>query len=529
MAVNPFLRGMTGQQMGVGRRSAADFFTQQASPSMALPVRRPTPPQRLSAAPTQPLDIAGLRRQVLAQSAAPTAPQSRQALMAKYGLAPTAPAPKPSPMQRLSSAMPASGTPQMAGLGAAGRTMLELSGYQPIAEAPSIGQILARSAEAGIGAMEKRQEAEQAEAEKQAAAKRQEMLDAITLGEFNIKRRKDARAAAAEGQPTKPYEIYDVSTGRKVFVRDVPDGKGGFTTEQVGGVAAEKATTTSSKLFAVNIPGEDTMYLRADDPSLDDYLGDKGQELGAVVTEAPKVVGTKSEVTPGLTKASHAKMAEATFNAQNNIIKLENVSSAFEDEFLTVQGKAKRVWAELKDNLGTANPDDKAYIQAQTRWKTRAWNQVNDYIKAITGAQMSEAEARRIMKSLPNPDDSLFAVTSPTKYREALNTAIQDAKMAVARQEYFLKQGLKPEYYETSVPKEKRLGKSGFDVIYRSKDGKIIETYDMPKIMDDYTDKIASKYEKEEYSNLTDDQKIKMINQEVNSYFGLSKMPGQGI
>lgn len=200
MAVNPFLRGMTGQQMGLGRPSLAQ---------MMAPATAPTP---TVAGPTmaaaQPLDIAGLRRQVLAQAAAPTAPQSRQALMAKYGLAPTAPAPKPSPMQRLSAALPASGTPEMAGLGAAGRTMLELSGYQPIAQAPSIGQILARSAEAGIGAMEKRKAAEearaQAEAEAQAAAAKLTFEQDLAMKELKIKQDKEAREAAAAQTPKGP-------------------------------------------------------------------------------------------------------------------------------------------------------------------------------------------------------------------------------------------------------------------------------------------------------------------------------------
>ena len=47
--------------------------------------------------------------------------------------------------------------------------------------------------------------------------------------------------------------------------------------------------------------------------------------------------------------------------------------------------------------------------------------------------------------------------------------------------------------------------------------------------MDSYTDEISAKYETDKYSNLTDDQKIAMINQEVNSYFGLANTPGQGI
>lgn len=195
MAVNPFLRGMTGGQMGIGRPSLAQMMAPATAPTPT--VAGPT------VASAQPLNLAGLRRQVLAQAAsptAPTAPQSRQALLAKYGLAPTAPTPAPSMMQRVSSALPAAGTPEMAGLGAAGRTMMELSGWQKATEAPSLGQILARSAEAGIGVMEKKQAAEQAAAEKKAAAEAEaaklKFDQRIATEELRIKQQKAAIDAA---------------------------------------------------------------------------------------------------------------------------------------------------------------------------------------------------------------------------------------------------------------------------------------------------------------------------------------------
>jgi hypothetical protein len=205
MAYNPFLRGMTGQQMGVGRPSLAQ---------MMAPATAPTP---TVAGPTmaaaQPLDIAGLRRQVLAQAVAPTAPQSRQALMAKYGLAPTAPAPKPSAMQRVSAALPATGTPEMAGLGAAGRTMMELSGWQKATEAPSLGQILARSAEAGIGVMQKKQEAEQARAQAEAATEAAARKEAREERELQIKESKEQREAAT-GPKLTP------TSGKRIVEKD---------------------------------------------------------------------------------------------------------------------------------------------------------------------------------------------------------------------------------------------------------------------------------------------------------------------
>ena len=216
--MSPFLRGMTGQQMGVGMGAGTMSPAERRLMILSAPSVGQQPAQQAGVGPRvqAPLDIAGLRRQVLAQSAAPTAPQSRQALMAKYGLAPTAPAPKPSPMQLLSSAMPASGTPQMAGLGAAGRAMLEMSGYQPAAQAPSIGQILARSAEAGIGAMEKRKAAEQAAAEKKAAAERQARLDELQRRNVESQiaaREKEEKTAKALN--FKSTAVIDPETGQR--------------------------------------------------------------------------------------------------------------------------------------------------------------------------------------------------------------------------------------------------------------------------------------------------------------------------
>jgi len=269
MADNPFLRGMTGQQMGVGRRSAADFFTQQASPSMALPVRRPTPPQRLSAAPTQPLDIAGLRRQVLAQSAAPTAPQSRQALMAKYGLAPTAPSQAPAKRaslpQRLSSALPAAGTPQMAGIGAAGRTMMELSGYQPAATAPGLGQILARSAEAGISTMRERQAAE-------AAAARQKEQDELTrrYREAQIKQMGQQKGLDIK----KPYSVPAVKDGVRGTVQKQYLGIGAPGADQYGVVEIPNSFVPDpAKTPAVQMLPEDKA------------AGERARTVGKYVTE----------------------------------------------------------------------------------------------------------------------------------------------------------------------------------------------------------------------------------------------------
>ena len=78
---------------------------------------------------------------------------------------------KPSATDTVSELLPAAGTPAMAGLGAAGRTMMQLGGWQD--KPYTFGQIVGAGAEKGIAAMQAQQKAE-------AAAKRQAEQDELT-------------------------------------------------------------------------------------------------------------------------------------------------------------------------------------------------------------------------------------------------------------------------------------------------------------------------------------------------------------
>jgi hypothetical protein len=433
MAVNPFLRGMTGQQMGVGRRSAADFFMQQASPSMALPVRRPTPPQRLSAAPTQPLDIAGLRRQVLAQSAAPTAPQSRQALMAKYGLAPTAPAPKPSPMQRLSAALPASGTPQMAGLGAAGRAMLEMSGYQPIAQAPSIGQILARSAEAGIGAMEKKQALAEKKAKEEAALK-----------------------AAAEQQ------TYEREQAAKELALD-----------ERRTAAAER--TEIDELYA----GAERLGLTGQD-AIDFVMNQLAKKKGG--TDVSVTIGPNGEKTMALDNSVIKKQQDAVLKAASTTDLLTDIQATYKPEFQEIPTRMQNLWLKYKDKFGSASDSEQESLRQFAEYKQNAMEAVNQYIRDITGAQMSVAEAERLSKALPQPGTGIFDGDSPAEFESKLKNAIRKVKLAEQRAKYFLSEGIDVSYNYEQTSSD--VLDADFDTDARFKmNGKTISLNDMPRII----------------------------------------------
>jgi hypothetical protein len=66
------------------------------------------------------------------------------------------------------------------------------------------------------------------------------------------------------------------------------------------------------------------------------------------------------------------------------------------------------------------------------------------YIKRITGAQMSEAEAERIKLAMPDIGQGFFDGDGPTKFQSKMKNAMEKIKLAEARYQMYLSQGLQP-------------------------------------------------------------------------------------
>ena len=147
----------------------------------------------------------------LPQSIAPTTPVKSQAeLLAAYGLGrkpvqtvggERRVAGTPAARTGMSGMLPAVGTPEMAGIGAAGRTLMQLGGWQD--KPMTLGQILGAGAEKGIEAMQARRNAMAAAEEKKAAAARQAERDELSRRNIESQievRERPAGAVSAAGK-----------------------------------------------------------------------------------------------------------------------------------------------------------------------------------------------------------------------------------------------------------------------------------------------------------------------------------------
>lgn len=120
-----------------------------------------------------PLRLMQLRKSVVEQQMRPQRTAAEQMMAMPTRIKPT---PAPSLNDRISGMMPAAGTPQAAGLGAAGARMLQLSGYsdRPI----PMSQILGEAAQAYTTAKKETATEQREETLLKSAAERQARLDA---------------------------------------------------------------------------------------------------------------------------------------------------------------------------------------------------------------------------------------------------------------------------------------------------------------------------------------------------------------
>lgn len=104
----------------------------------------------------------------------------------------------------------------------------------------------------------------------------------------------------------------------------------------------------------------------------------------------------------------------------------------------SLSGQVKRMGLEWKDFItgGDLTDDQARYLVEVTTMRGDVLENVNRTIKEITGAAMGVQEAKRIIATLPNVNDS------PTVFKAKLDRVMDQTRMSVARYNYWRNSGL---------------------------------------------------------------------------------------
>lgn len=139
-------------------------------------------------------------------------------------------------------------------------------------------------------------------------------------------------------------------------------------------------------------------------------------------------------------KEAQNKIDEKMLNTGEQIARLDSIASSIKPEHLTYEGRLKGGWLGLQDAFRSGNasmtPDDRKYLEEFTTLRAKSIANLNSYIKEMTGAAMSEAEAKRLMAVMPNAGTGVFDGDSPTQFKTKLDVVVREAKMAMARAQF---------------------------------------------------------------------------------------------
>lgn len=157
-------------------------------------------------------------------------------------------------------------------------------------------------------------------------------------------------------------------------------------------------------------------------------------------------------------KKQTGTIQEKLFNAREGIARLQNVDNSFRPEFQETLPRLGFAWDAITERMGrTLDPTDKAELKDFSVYKMNALENINMYIKDVTGAQMSEAEAVRLRQGMPDPGDNWWSGDSPTEFKGKMDEKIKTLRSASARYVYALKNGwdMDPNNLEKALPLNK--------------------------------------------------------------------------
>ena len=131
-------------------------------------------------------------------------------------------------------------------------------------------------------------------------------------------------------------------------------------------------------------------------------------------------------------KALQDDVAKKQMESIDQIGRLEGIKQRFKPEWQTWETSLKQRGLNIADSFEALRekiPDAERKTMAEyAAFKMEAVDNLNRYIKEMTGAAMSEVEAKRLRQAMPDPEKD-----SPSQFKSKLDNAIRISKLTHAR------------------------------------------------------------------------------------------------
>ena len=157
-----------------------------------------------------------------------------------------------------------------------------------------------------------------------------------------------------------------------------------------------------------------------------------------------------------LTKPGATQTQKDIVALQDEYDRVMGIARQFDPTFLQVGTRLENKVRMFGEKVGIEiQKEDKEKIRRFVAWKRDSAEDLNLYIKRITGAQMGETEAQRLMLAKPIPGNGVFDGDSPTEYQAKLESSLRSLRLSKARREYLLQNGFTGDEIKKSMKADK--------------------------------------------------------------------------
>ena len=193
----------------------------------------------------------------------------------------------------------------------------------------------------------------------------------------------------------------------------------------------EEAAPAPRGIVNLMMPDGTLQAFRDGTPELEAALQQPGVTRIGVAVQAPSVdalgVGQKTEGT----------LEENVLKSEEALARLSEIAQSFDPAMLELPHQARTMFLGLKEKLGfDIGEEGRGQLEDYATFRQVTTNNLNLYIQDITGAQVSEKEAVRLMKTAPNLNDS------PTQFRAKLVAIMGSLQAVQARARLALERGI---------------------------------------------------------------------------------------
>lgn len=144
-----------------------------------------------------------------------------------------------------------------------------------------------------------------------------------------------------------------------------------------------------------------------------------------------------------LTAKTRGALEEKVTSGRELVARIEAITNEFKPEYQEIGTRLGAAWTGIKARLGMdISPEDTKLLSDFKKYQRKSIENINLYIKEMTGAQMSEREAKRLRLAMPDPGESWWQGDDPITFKAKMEDVMVMTRAAVARFEHYRSEGL---------------------------------------------------------------------------------------